>query len=181
MLWNQTMLDQLFKKVDHVSKRIEVIEDKITRFETNSRICVTEFEGDILRIREIKNERIYVDDDEIMKALTYKDYRSFLYIFKLYYQVFCAGKVFYPIRITGKRSYEYYYNNTWLNDPFGHYITKTVCNNIQNVFLRFNDISNKKIVGDTWYQNQQFILKLSDEKFKRDMFRHIIEEIKTSK
>ena len=76
-----------------------------------------------------------------------------------------------------RRTFEYYYNEKWILDPSGHYIIKTLCNNVQNLFMKYNVIENKLLLEDQWYKNQQFIMKLSEERYKRELLKHIIDEV----
>lgn len=126
---------------------------------------------------ELKKEHLNIDNELIKKALYYKDYRSVLMIFKHYYKRKENIIHKYPIRIKSKRIYEYFLNDKWISDNNGHYIKHTLFMNIETLFLQFNHIENIDDY-DTIYQNQLFINKLSSDKTKRDIFKHIIDEIK---
>jgi len=126
---------------------------------------------------ELKKEHIQIDNELIKKALYYKDYRSVLMIFKHYYKKKENITHKYPIRIKSKRIYEYFLNNKWIADNNGHYIKHTLFMNIETLFLQFNHIENIEDY-DTIYQNQIFINKLTTDKSKRDIFKHIVDEIK---
>jgi len=127
---------------------------------------------------ELKAENIIYDNIDVIKALSYRDFRSILTIFRSYYKCKTNSTYVYPIRIIGKRSYEYYLNGKWIPDAHGHYSMKTICNNIQNLFIKVNDIDNKNISQDDFLLNQEFIYKLSDEKTIRNVFKSIVEEIR---
>ena len=129
-------------------------------------------------LKELKSENIELDRKDVLKALKYRDYRSAVCIFRLYYKNKEAEKYMFPIRITSKRKFEYYENNKWNPDLYGYHITHILCRNIQNLFMKFNDMDNGDISLDDFFLNQQFINKLSDEKYKKDIFKNIIEEIK---
>ena len=113
--------------------------------------------------------------EDIKKALVYKDYRTILYLFKLYYKNKSNKENVYPIKIKGKRTFEYY-NNNWIHDANAHYIKNTIFMNIQTELYKFNNLDNINDV-DEIYNNQVFINKLSDDKYKRDIFKHIIDEV----
>ncbi len=170
----------LVEKMETMMNKIINIEDRLTKLEHNSKINFTEIDGEIVTIKELKLERLDIDEDVVLKALVYKNYQSIIYIMRHYYRTTRGNKVFYPIRVKSKRNFEYYLNNQWLSDSYGHYITKVICNNIQNLFLRYNDFSNKKIKEEDLYLNQQFILKLSEDKYKKEIFKHIVDELMTS-
>ena len=123
----------------------------------------------------LKKEDIIINKNDILRALNYRDYRSVILIFKLYYKNKINSNAKYPIRIKGKRSYEYYLNNKWNSDLYGHYSMNTICLNIQNLFIRNNILDEN---DEDFMLNQEFIYKLSDEKYKKDIFKHIIEEIR---
>ena len=57
-----------------------------------------------------------------------------------------------------------------------HYIKNTLFMNIQTIFYKYNNLDNVTDVDDL-YSNQLFINKLSDDKYKRDVFKHIVDEI----
>ncbi len=175
-IYQNTIID----KMDSMYTRIINIEDRISRLEINTRTNLTEIEGEIVTIKEIKMERLDIDENSVFKALIFNDYRSVLSIFKLYYRSVKNGKVFYPIRIRSKRNFEYFLNNNWIYDAHGHYISKVIVSNIQTLFMRYNDILNKKLTQEEWLLNQKFITKLSEDKVKREMFKHIVDEIVTS-
>ncbi len=169
----------LLEKMEIMFNKINTIEDRLTRLEQNAKFNYVEFEGEILTIKELKMERLDIDEDIVLKALVYKNYQSVIYIMRHYYRTTRGNKVFYPIRMKSRRNFEYFYNNQWLNDAYGHYITKVICNNVQNLFLRYNKI-NKHINEEELFFNQQFILKLSEEKYKKEIFKNIVDELMTT-
>jgi hypothetical protein len=64
----------------------------------------------------------------------------------------------------------------WNPDLYGHYSTSIICSNIQNLFTKYNNIED--FDSDDFIINQQFICKLSDEKYQKSIFRNIIEEVR---
>ena len=176
----QKFMEQISITMNEMMRKINILDTRLQRIEDCYSNSYTEVNGEICRIKEVKNENLNIDMDDVLRALIFRDYRSVLHIFKSYYRTQMNGNIYYPIRMKSKRTYEYYLRGKWLLDPNGHYITKTICNNIQNLFMRYNDIDNKKIGEDTWYENQKFIQKMSDEKFKKEIFKHIIDELVSS-
>lgn len=173
----EMMNSEIFRKLDMISNRIEHIEERLTHIEECQKFSYAEFSGEIIKIKEIKLESYPISDQDVMKALVYHDYRSFIYIFKLYYRSIQGGKIFYPIRMKNRRTFEYYYGGRWILDPNGHQTIKILCTNIQNLFLKHNIVENKFIEGDQWYLNQQFIMKLSEERYKKEIWKHVVDEI----
>ncbi len=170
----------LIEKMEIMFERISNIENRLTKLEQNTRSNYIEFDGEIVSIKELKLERLEIDEDIVLKALVYKNYQSVITIMRHYYRSGKGNKMFYPIRMRSKRNFEYFFNNQWLSDSYGHYITKVICTNIQNLFLKYNNFSNKRIKDEDFYLNQQFILKLSEDKYKKEIFKHIVDEIMTT-
>jgi hypothetical protein len=56
----------------------------------------------------------------------------------------------------------------------------TICVNIENLFLNINNLDEygDLIDEEDFIPNQNFINKLSNEKFKKELFRTIIDEVK---
>lgn len=127
----------------------------------------------------VKDGSINIDKDIVLRALFYKDYRTVIIIFKHYYLNVNNKYNKYPIKIVGKRSYEYYLNNKWINDQYGHYIKHTILLNIQTLLLKYNNSDYIKDY-DNLIMNQDFIYKLTEDKFSKNYFRHIIDEIKNN-
>ncbi len=178
MMRTEMLMGEIFRKMDMICHRIEKVEERLTHIEECQKFSYTEYNGEIIKIKEIKEESYYLSDSDVMKALIYQDYRSILYIFKLYYRSIQGGKIFYPIRKKNQRVYEYYYNGKWVMDPNGHYIMKTICKNMQNLFLKYNVIDNKLLNEDQWYSNQIFIMKLTDnQRYQKEILKHIMDEI----
>lgn len=158
---------EILTKLDTFEKRIIDLEKSIKPYKNDN---------NIEDLKELKYEELYVDINEINKALLYADYRSVIYIFRLIYKNKSNTNYVYPIRITGKRSYEYYDNNKWNPDLYGHHSMNVICKNIQDLFISFNTVDNYNI--EQFMSNQTFILKLSNDKYKKDIFKNIIEEVR---
>jgi hypothetical protein len=176
----EMMNGEIFRKLDMICNRIEHIEERLTHIEECQKFSYAEFSGEIIKIKEIKLESYPISDQDVMKALVYHDHRSFMYIFKLYYRSIQGGKIFYPIRMKNRRTFEYYYGGRWILDPSGHQTIKILCSNIQNLFLKHNIIENKFIEENQWYLNQEFIMKLSEERYKKEIWKHVVGEIMTA-
>ena len=159
-------------KVDDVLTRIKKLEDKVEFIEKYQN------QSDIKKIKELKFEVMNISDSDAIKALNYRDYRSVLYIFKLYYKNKLNVKNTYPIKIKSTRSYEYYCNDEWIPDLYGKSIMNILCRNLENLFIKINNTN--KIEPEYILQNQEFIYKLSDDKFKSEVLNRIIEEVRFS-
>ena len=161
--------------LNNIVFKLNNIEERLNKLERNnsSNFDKTEINENII---ELKKELINIDDNTIKKALLYKDHRSVLYIFKSYYKN-KTNITQYPIKIKSQRVFEYYLNNKWISDNNGHYIKDTLFMNIQTLFYKVNNIDNYEDTDDI-YNNQIFINKLSEDKYKKQLFKYIIDEIK---
>ena len=158
------------KKLDEIILRVSKLENKVDFIENYKN------QSDIKKIKELKNETIELSEYDILRALNYKDHRSILYIFKLYYKNKLNLKHVYPIRIKGQRSFEYYSNEEWVPDLYGNNIMNIICKNMENLFIKYNVI--EKVNIDNLLSNQEFIYKLSNDKYKRILLPFIIEEVR---
>jgi hypothetical protein len=175
---------KLIDKIEGLEQRMILIENKVDL--TMHLVKKGKYNPDLLNttpeenIVELKRENLNISENDIVKAINYRDYRSVIYLFKLYYKNKINKNYMYPIRIIGKRSYEYYANNKWNSDLYGHFIMNTICQNIENLFLTINNLDEYSdlIDEDDFIPNQNFINKLSVEKYKKEIFRSIIDEVK---
>jgi hypothetical protein len=160
---------KILEKINSFEVRIQNIEKKIDSTLKNNELSS-------INLKELKKEELNLNKEDVIKALSYRDYRSVIYIFKNIYKNKTNLEYVYPIRITGKRSFEYYNNMKWNPDLYGHYCISVICNNFQNLFIKYNNIED--IDSDNFIMNQQFICKLSDEKYQKSIFKNIIEEVR---
>ena len=161
---------EIINKLDTLEKRIISIEKKIETSMNSDSV--------IEDLVDLKKESLNIDKEDALKALYYKDYRSIVYIFRMFYKNKTNPKYAYPVRITGKRSFEYYANNKWNSDLYGHISMNIICDKIQNLFIRYNDLDTGDVSDEDFMLNQQFICKLSDEKYRKDIYKNIIEEVR---
>lgn len=161
---------QILSKLESLEKRIINIERKV---ELSSKD-----EHSIEDLVELKKTDLNIDKSNVLKVLSYRDYRSVLQIFRQVYKNKNNLKYSYPIRSNGKRSFDYYANNKWNNDTYGHISMNIICDNVQNLFIKYNDLDNGDVSDEDFMNNQQFICKLSDEKYRKDIFKSIAEEIR---
>ena len=174
---NKIILEKILSIISKTSNTQEEILSKLENFELRiSNIEKSIKNNSIENLKELKYETLIVDNEEINKALNYCDYRSIIHIFRIIYKNKNNSNYVYPIRITGKRSYEYYDNNKWNPDLYGHHSMNVICKNIQELFMSFNIIENYNI--DEFMSHQTFIFKLSDDRYKKDIFKNIVEEVR---
>ena len=176
--------ENLINKIDSLEKRMILLENKVDLSialakKSKNLNGLFDIEQDD-NIVELKRETINISENDIVKALNYRDYRSVIYLFKVFYKNKINKNYSYPIRVIGKRSYEYYANNRWNPDLYGHFIMNTICQNMENLFLTINNLDDygDLIDEEDFIPNQNFINKLSVEKYKKEIFRSIIDEVK---
>ena len=176
---NQTFIlkfNKFEQKIINLDYKITHIENKLKSSNNINYIDIDDNE----ELKElVKDCSINIDKDIVLRALSYRDYRTVIILFKNYYLNENNKFNKYPIKVVGKRTYEYYLNKRWINDPYGHYIKHTVLLNIQTVLIRYNNNDYIKDY-DNLIMNQDFIYKLTEDKFSKNYFRHIIEEIKNN-
>ena len=176
---NQTVIlkfNKFEQKIINLDNKISHIENKL---KSSNNTNYTEFDDNEELKELVKDCSINIDKDIVLRALSYRDYRTVIILFKNYYLNENNKFNKYPIKVVGKRTYEYYLNKRWINDPYGHYIKHTVLLNIQTVLIRYNNNDYIKDY-DNLIMNQDFIYKLTEDKFSKNYFRHIIEEIKNN-
>lgn len=162
----------IISKLTNLETRILIIEKNIVTQKNSENIEIIE------SLNEIKLENLEIDSNDVIKALTYRDYRSIIYIVRLFYKNKLNYKYTYPIKIVSARSFEYYANNKWNPDLYGYHTMNTIITNIQNLFIKNNNNDSENINTNEFLLNQEFICKLSNEKYKKDIFKNIIEEVR---
>ena len=172
--------DQLLKNINDkfldFEKRILFLENNFKNIKNNTNQIEIIDSSEDENLCELKKEYLNIPIEIVEKAIVYKDYRTVLILFRYYYKNKTNERNHYPIKIKSKRIFEYYNNKEWICDSNAHYIKNTLFMNIQTVLYKYNNMDNVKEV-DEIYNNQIFINKLSDDKYKRDLFKHIIDEI----
>ncbi len=175
----KTFINDKFKNYDSILETINTKMDelnvKINKIETHIHQIQDTQKQDIPK--ELKRELLDINPKIIRNALVFRDYRSVLILFKHYYKI-KENTVFpYPIQVKGVRKFEYFLNNKWIPDPNAHYIKKTIFMNFQTLFFKINsDVYIDDI--EEIVMNQDFILKLDNDNIKKNIFKHIIDEIK---
>lgn len=175
---------KIFEDQQHILDKINFLDERMSCIEKamiNIQISpnLKNVDSNIDGMVNFKIEKLNVDKEDIIKFMSYRDYRAVVSIFRLVYKNKANSEYVYPIRISGKRSYDYYNNNKWNPDLYGHHIMNTICSNVQNLFLKYNTLDDEEnIDGEDFLLNQKFLCKLSEEKYKREIFKSIIEEVR---
>ena len=164
---------KIFDNQNKILDKISKLEERIIHIENNIEISINSIKNE--NLKELKNELLDINKSDVIKALLYRDYRSVIYIFKFYYKNKNNKNYVYPIKVIKKRTFEYYDNNKWNSDLYGYHSINVLCLNVQNLFMKYNNLD--EFDTEDFILNQEFIYKLSDKKYKKEIFKNIIEEI----
>ena len=162
--------DNILDKLEDIDIRIKNIEKKIHFNSSSKRKPLDELTFE--ELHEIKIEKLNVPSNDVLKALSYGDFRTVLMIFK---KVYKNKNDVYPIKIKGPRSFEYFENNRWIPDAYGTHIMECIFKNMEELFLKNNDLDD--VGQEIFFRNQLFINKFMTEKYRKSLFKHIIEEV----
>ncbi len=126
-----------------------------------------------LNYRELKVELFEIADDFVIKCLEMGCMAGDIKLFRKMY-VDDIPKEYIPIRHVKKR-YQYWYQGRMVDDDtLGSYIKNTVVKNIESLYLKVNTYERYENNLDRFIQNQDYISKLKDEKYKITMLKNIV-------
>lgn len=108
--------------------------------------------------------------DELKEALSFRNYKSVMYIFKKY---FLPKK---NIKTNGKNKFQYYNNNQWNDDMFASHIFKTLIDVCTDSFTSINTSLHYDMNTTALEDNQDFINSLYY--VSKDMKKSIMSELK---
>ena len=174
--------DQLLilSKINNLDNRISKIEENSNKNKNKNNNI--QYEEKIEDLKDIKNDIINIDSKEFLNAIKYRDYRSVIYIFRLYYKNKNnkESNNVYPLRLLTNRTFQYYCNNKWIKDPYGNYSKNIIIKNIEDWFMKHNKDDDPNISFDDFMLNQEFICNLSNERYKKSIFKNIVEEARVN-
>lgn len=123
--------------------------------------------------KDFYTEFIDLDKKEILKSLKYHDVYYDCKILKNYYLMNTSNI---PIIVVNSRLYKYRYKNKWIIDYGGANIKNIICSSIRNTYIKHNTINNYKDIN-IFILNQVHIKKLSNQKYKNQLFKEFINEV----
>ena len=174
--------DQLLilSKINNLDNRISKIEENFNKNKNKNNNI--QYEEKMEDLKDIKNDIINIDSKEFLNAIKYRDYRSVIYIFRLYYKNKNnkESNNVYPLRLLTNRTFQYYCNNKWIKDPYGNYSKNIIIKNIEDWFMKHNKDDDPNISFDDFMLNQEFICNLSNERYKKSIFKNIVEEARVN-
>jgi len=170
MNYIKEQLRLLDRKVDYVHNELKMIKDpKINIILPNQ--------------SELKLENFEFNSKEIYNVLSYRDNRTFAYLFKKFYiKTNSDGKYIGPIRFSlnfrTRSVLEYYKNGQWNKDANAFTIIDIIIENFKTVLLKVNKFDDKKNNEEEFMENQRFIDSLDNEKVRKTLINIIKNELK---
>jgi len=126
--------------------------------------------------KEIKKEQYDLDEDFVKSCLNSGSIEGDIKIFKKVY-INNLEKEQYPIRYTRKK-FQYWYNGSMKDDDSNcTYIKNTIVQNIEDCYLNVNKYESYQDDIDQFINNQEYINKMSEQKYKERFLLKIIELI----
>jgi hypothetical protein len=123
--------------------------------------------------KEIKSENYDLDINFIKNCLHQNSIDGEIELFKKIY-IDNISKEFYPIRHI-KKKYQYWKDNKMNDDDTnGTYIKNTIINNIEQSYFSVNTIEEYSNDIEQFIKNQEYIIKLNEQKYKDKFFSKII-------
>jgi hypothetical protein len=123
--------------------------------------------------KEVKVEDLNIDPDFIKECLSTCSLEGDVKLFKKMY-IDDVEKTQYPIRHI-KKKYQYWLNDKMNDDDSnGTYIKNTVIKNIEQCYLSVNIYIDNDTEIDDFIKNQEYITKLSEQKYKELFLKKIV-------
>ena len=153
----------LMDKLDIILKNIEILK--------KSKVYLDDFD-----MKELKKENIKVDISFARRMLEFHDHRSIIYIMREYYKSDKNNKIIYPIKYKQNHGFDYFSKGRWIHDTYGEVMIDILFVSFKALFMRCNDYS---VISNMskFIENQTFIQKFNDNKFKRNFARYLKNEI----
>ena len=125
-------------------------------------------------IRELKKEQYNLDENFVKQCLNSGSIEADIKIFKKIY-IDNISKECYSIRHIRKK-FQYWYNGSMKDDDSNcTYIKNTIIQNIEDCYLNVNKYESYENDIDQFINNQEYINKMSEQKYKEKLFLKIIE------
>ena len=161
------ILETLTSKIDIINKRVILIEKKISE--------------EIIYSPDIKpliNEKIdFQNKDMLFKYLCANNISNDMKIIKEYYLIkYEDGErinLICPIKFESYRKFYYWNGQKWIADMDGYYISKTLADNLQRLYLRNNNIKGSTDKMEKIFENQQYINSMKTDKYKRLLIKEL--------
>ncbi len=143
--------ESVIKELNRINEKLDSIEKSIHGDSTP------------IYIKDIKKEKIIMDVATVKDCLDVGGLKGDLQLFKDIY-LKNVQKEFYPLKIIGKK-FHYWLDNQWHQDS-NSYARSCICHNIKMCYLDVNKMQDYQDNIDQFLTNQNYILKLVDEKYQ---------------
>ena len=166
---NDSVLYDNDNKVNQKEKNDKSDEKPIKTYKSKTKKAST---GNAL-YKEVKVEYINIDPDFIKECLSACSLEADIKLFKKMY-IDDVDKTQYPIRHM-KKKYQYWLDDKMNDDDSsGTYIKNTVIKNIEQCYLSVNIYIDNDMDIDDFIKNQEYISKLSEQKYKDQFLKKIV-------
>jgi len=159
--------------MEHILKQLTLIESRLDKIESRVQIIENNTNNQKKKVNIInlkkKNNYINFMDDEKFKKLTNGKKKTYINAAKIYEYIYHKENYISPIRVCNNEIV-LYYNDTWLITTTSEVIRIILCN-IRNLYIQLN-----KNINDVneFTKNQEYIIKLSSDKFKKKFTSYLI-------
>ena len=166
---------QLLFKIHELENTVKTLNDKLLYNNISNKKSKKKKRKNLISEEiQIKNN---LNLDFLKKVLLYHNDKTIIFILRKVYTI--DDEILYPFRCGNKMDFEYY-DKKWKEDTYGYYIVDTIFENIKNLLLRVNLWDNIKSITD-FTENQKYILKLNDDKYKREFVKSLKKELLINK
>jgi hypothetical protein len=154
-------LQQLGHRLTNIEKVLSEINNKLDNIQISTSsnnikkpIKIKNFGEDLPSlekkiVKKYLNTKNVIGDTNFLKLLLFKN----------------IPKECYSIRnFDGRKNYQYYYNDKWIDDNGGDYIKKYLVKILEKYYLKANQFTNHSDMGDM-VDNQKYINNLKTEKY----------------
>lgn len=117
----------------------------------------------------LKIEKYSIDDKYIIKFLNKNSIKGDIQFYKKIY----LNSYKHPIKCINNRRYQYWNNNTWIEDINANYIIETLKNNIKYCYLKVNKLINLENNIDQFISNQTYIDNMNNESYKKNLLKNL--------
>lgn len=163
-------LNDIYGMVKELLEQNKYLINKVIRLEEKiSNISITK---SIEHKNNLCEEDIILDEKFVLDVLIFRSSETIIRIIRKHYE--SNGKIDYPFRCLGKQKFEYY-NNKWIEDTYANNIVETIFSNIKKLLKKVNIMG--KVSMNNFIENQKFIYKLDNDKYKRKFVNNLRSEL----
>ena len=160
-------MEQILKRLDLIESRLDMNEDKVQMIEDKVQIIenITTNqvkEINIISLKKKDNYIKFINEEKFKKITKGKKTKTYMNAIKIYEYIYHKENYISPIKICNNKII-LYYNDTWSLTTTPEIIRIILCN-IRDLYIQLNKNINNV---NEFTKNQEYIIKLSDDKFKK--------------